>query len=226
MPDWHQIVRRNLRVLKACSPEFAERVTQELADHLEDLYEGYLRAGLTEEISFQRTVDEAELSLTTLKLRLLKEDHMNGFTRRVGLPGLLTFASAMAIAWVLDFARIQPRTIWLSNGLFLSLPTVWFCLLPLCGALGAILSRRQGGSRLDGMMAAVFPAAVMGIVLLLIFVAGWAISLFVNDYGWNWALAVPGLALGLASYAILTAIPLLLGAAASERAKRISARLV
>jgi hypothetical protein len=225
MRDWEQIVRRHLRTLKACSPAFAESVTEELANHLEERYEDDLRAGMPEAMAFERAMTEIEFGSITLKMQLLWEDHMRGFTRRVGLPGLLTFASAMAIAWVLDFVHIQPKTMWLSNGLFLSLPIVWLCLLPLCGALGMIVSRRQGGSSLDGMMAAGFPAAVMAIVLLLIFVAGWAISLFVRDYGWNWAFAVPGLALGLATYAVMTATALLLGAAAAEQAKKISARL-
>ena len=35
MPDWKQIVRRNLRVLAVCPPEF----TEELAAHLEVSYE-------------------------------------------------------------------------------------------------------------------------------------------------------------------------------------------
>jgi hypothetical protein len=144
---------------------------------------------------------------------------MIGFTRKVALPGLLTFASAMVIAWALDMAHIQPRTILLANGLFLSVPTVWLCLLPFCGAAGALVSRRSGGSRLQGIAASLFPSAIMGIVLLLGFVVGFVISRFVPDYGWNWALVVPGLALWLTTFTALTAIPLLLGAAIAEKTR-------
>jgi hypothetical protein len=222
MHDWKHIVRKNLRALKTCSPEFAEKITEELASHLEDSYDEHLRAGVTEEIALQRTLSDIKLGRENwLALRLLKEDTMTGFSRKIGLPGLLTFAVAMAFAWALDLAHIQPKTVFLSNGLFLSLPITWFCLLPFCGALGAFVSRRSGGSRLDRMIASAFPAVLMGIVLLLIFAAGWMVSLFVRDSGWNWAVAVPGLAVWLVGYAILTAIPLLAGAAVAERAKKM-----
>ena len=60
----------------------------------------------------------------------------------------------------------------------------------------------------------------MAAVLLIIFMAGFAISLFVPDSGWNWVLAVPALALWLMGQAILTAVPLLLGAVAGEQMNR------
>src|ERR1039458_1261586 len=56
MPDWKQIVRRNLRVLKVCSPE----LTEELAGHLEDNYEASLREGLPAEVAFHRTIRSEE----------------------------------------------------------------------------------------------------------------------------------------------------------------------
>jgi len=147
---------------------------------------------------------------------------MKGFTRRIGLPGVLAFAAAMAIAWALDLAHIQPKTIFLANGLFLPLPIVWLCLLPFCGALGAIISRRNGGTRLDRMIAGAFPAVILFSVLVLIFFAGWAISFLAADYSWNWAMAVPALALWMAGYGIMTAIALLAGAAVLEQAQKRS----
>jgi hypothetical protein len=220
MPDWKLIVRKKLRTLSACSPESAE----ELAGYLEDRYEGYLSDELLERTALQRTLDEIEHSRGKwLALRLLKEDNVKEFTRRMGLPGIVAFATAMVIAWALDAAHIQPKTIFLANGLFLSLPIAWFCLLPLCGALGAIVSSRNGGSRSNQLAAATFPASVMAVVLLLAFVVGWAISLFVKDSGWNWAIAVPGLALWLTTFSILTALPLLLGAVVAEQVRKKSA---
>ena len=223
MPDWKQIVRRNLRVLKVCSPE----LTEELAGHLEDNYEASLREGLPAEVAFHRTIGQIEgRCKSRLVLRFLKEDIMTGFTRKVGLPGLLTFASAMAIGWVLNFAHIQPKTIFLSDGLFLSLPIAWMCLLPVCGALGTVISRRNGGSHLDRMVAAAFPAIIFGLVLLLICVVGWAISLFVPNYGWNWRLVAWGLGLWGFGYSILPAVALLLGSAAADQAKNKRPRAV
>lgn len=220
MHDWKNIVRKNLRVLKACSPEFTEKITEELASHLEDSYDEDLRVGLTEGVALQRTLGEIEQCRGNwLALRLLQEDRMTGFTRKVGLPGLLTFATAMAISWALNFAHVQPKTIFLSNGLFLSLPIAWMCLLPVCGALGASISRRNGGSRLDRTIAAAFPALIFAAVLLLISIAGYAISFFVPNHEWNWGLVAWGLGLWGFGYAILPAVALLLGSATADLAK-------
>jgi len=213
MPDWKRIVCERFRILSGASPESAE----ELAGHLEDRYEGHLRAGLFADIALQCTLEEIERPRGNwLTLRLLKEDIMKGFARKIGLPGVLAFAAAMVIAWALDVAHIQPKTIFLANGLFLPLPIVWFCLLPFCGALGAIISRRNGGRRLDRTIAGAFPAVILFCVLMLIFVAGWAISLFAADYSWNWAIVVPALALWMPGYGILAAIALLAGVAVVE----------
>jgi hypothetical protein len=51
MPDWKQIVRKNLRVLDVCSTE----LTEELAAHLEDSYEAALRGGVAPEAAFHRS---------------------------------------------------------------------------------------------------------------------------------------------------------------------------
>jgi hypothetical protein len=220
MPDWKQIVRENLRVLGVCSPELAE----EIADHLEDSYEAFLQEGLPAEVAFQRTVGQIEGRCKAwLALQLLQEDIMTGFTRKIALPGLLTFALAMVIAWALDMAHVRPQAIFLANGLFLPIPIAWLCLLPLCGAAGALVSHRSGGSALQGIAASLFPSAIMGTVLLLILVAGFAISRFTPDAGWNWGLVVPALALWMLSYAVISAMFLALGAGLAERAKRARA---
>jgi hypothetical protein len=147
---------------------------------------------------------------------------MRDFARKVGLPGLLTFALSMGIAIALEMAHIQHKTLVLGNGLPFSLPPIaWLCLLPFCGAAGALLSLHSGGSRSQRITAGLFPSAIMVAVLLIIFVAGFAISMFVPDSGWNWALAVPALALWLIGQAILTAVPLLLGVVAGEQMRRV-----
>ena len=219
MPDWNQIVRKNLRVLLVCSPE----LTEELAGHLEDIYEGFVQEGVPPEAAFHRTVMQIDCRTEIrLTLRILQEALMTDFTRKVGLPGLLTFALSMGIAVALDMAQVQPKTILLGNGLPFSMPPItWLCLLPFCGAAGALVSRRSGGSWLQCIAACLFPSEIMAAVLLIIFVAGFVISLFAPDSGWNWALAVPSLALWLTGQAILTAVPLLLGAVTGEQIKKV-----
>lgn len=219
MPDWKQFARKKFRVLGVCSPE----LTEELAGHLEDIYEALLHGGVPPDAAFHRTAVElnrrTEIRLT---MRILQEILMTNFALKVGLPGLLTFALSIGIAMALGMAHVQPRTILLSNGLPLSLPPIaWLCLLPFCGAAGTLVSHRSGGSRLQRIAACLFPSAMIAAVLLIIFVAGFAISLFVPDSGWNWALAVPALALWLIGQAIVMAVPLLLGAVAGEQMKNV-----
>jgi hypothetical protein len=219
MPDWKYIVRKKLRVLGACSPE----LTEELAGHLEDTYEAFLHPAVPPEDAFHRTVVQVNgRSKICLTLQILQEVLMTDFARKVGLPGLLTFALSMGVAMALETAHIQAKIILLDNGLPLSLPPIaWLCLLPFCGAAGALVSHRAGGSKLQHIAACLFPSAIIAAVLLIIFVAGFAISLFAPQSGWNWAFAVPALALWLTGQTILTAVPLLLGALAGGQIKRV-----
>jgi hypothetical protein len=178
MPDWKQIVCKNLRVLGVRSPEFAE----ELASHLEDSYETLLCEGLPAEVAFQYTIGQIEGRCRVwLVMRFLQEDLMTGFIREVILPGLLTSAAARFFYWVLALDHIRPKVIWLVGGI---LPLWWWCLLPICGALGALLSRHNGRSRLQRIAASLFPSAIMGTLVLLIFVVGFTLSGLVNHYWW------------------------------------------
>lgn len=215
MHDWKQLVHKHVRVLEVCSPALAE----ELASHLEESYEASLQQGVLPEAALARTLEQVNRGFQIrFTLRILQEDLMTDFVRKIGLPGLLTLAMASALALVLETARVQAKTILLGNGLPFSVPPVaWLCLLPFCGAAGALASQRSGGSRLQRIAACLFPSTIMAAVLLFIFLTGFVISRFVPDSGWNWALAVPSLALWLTGQVILTAIPLLLGAAAAQR---------
>jgi hypothetical protein len=218
MPDWKAVVRERVRLLRLCPPEIAEDFTSEWASHLEDAYDEFIRDGMPSDEAFRRCLAQIENNRgIRVTCGILREVLMTGFTRKVALPGLLTFASAMAAAWVLDAARIQPKTIFLANSLFLSVPIVWLCLLPLCGAAGALLAHRNGGSRVQCWTPSLFPPAILGVVLVIIAVAGGLISLVVPHYNWNCIVVVPSLALWLVGYAGLQVIPLLLGAMAGEK---------
>ena len=145
MPNWTQIVRKKLGVLEICSPEF----TEELAAHLEDRYEALRCEGLSAEVALQHTIGQIEGRCRVwLVMRFLQEELMSSFITKIALPGLLTSAAAFVFYWALALDHIQPRVIWLLGG---QLPLWWWCLLPICGALGALLSQRKGRSRLQGM---------------------------------------------------------------------------
>jgi hypothetical protein len=215
MPDWKQIVRKKLRVLGACSPEF----TEELAAHLEDHYEALLCEGLPAEVAFQHTIGLIEGRCRVRLMRFLQEDLMAGFIREVALPGLLTSAAAGLFYWTLALDHIRDKVIWLLGG---QLPLWWWCLLPICGALGALLSRRNGGSRLQRIAASLLPSWVMGTFILLMFVVGFTLSGFVNHY-WLVSDRLESMGLVPPGFVIIPAAFSLLGAAIAEVSTRKSA---
>jgi hypothetical protein len=176
MPNWKQIVREKLRVLGICSLEF----TEELAAHLEDSYEALRCEGLQAEVAFQHTIGQIEGRCRVwLVMRFLQEELVTGFIPKVAVPALLTSVAACFFHWALRLDHIPHMVIWLVGG---QLPLWWWCLLPICGALGALLSQRKGGSRLQGMAASLLPSAILCSLVLLIFVVGFTMSGFVNHY--------------------------------------------
>jgi len=176
MPDWKQIVRKHLHILAVWSPEF----TEELAAHLEDNYEALLCEGLPSEVAFQQTIGQIEgRCRVRLVMRFLQEELMTGVFREVALPGLLTSAAAYFSRWALALDHIRPKVIWLVGG---ELPLWWWCLLPICGALGALISRRNKGSWLRCVAASLLPSAILGTFVVPIFVVGFTISGLANHY--------------------------------------------
>ncbi|MFZ0760696.1 MAG: permease prefix domain 1-containing protein [Candidatus Sulfotelmatobacter sp.] len=228
MPDWKQIVRENLRVVGVRSPEF----TEELAGHLEDSYEALLHEGMSPEVAFHRTMSQIEgRRRIWLALRFLREGVMAGFVRKVFLPGLLTSAASVFSSWASeDLLRVHPRFIFMHASqiqqvrVFLYMPLCWWCLLPVCGVLGALLSQRNGGSRQQCIVAVLFPSAFMGAWLFL----GRSPFLttlldLVRHHLWDsahWEL----LGLSLLSYAVIPAVFLLLGVGVAERIGKVSSQ--
>jgi hypothetical protein len=176
MPNWKQIVRKKLRVLGICSPEFRE----ELAAHLEDSYEALRCEGLPTEVAFQRTIGQIEGRCRIwLVMRFLPEGFMTGFIHKIALPGLLTSVAAWFFYRAVALDHTLPKVIWLVGG---QLPLWWWCLLPICGVFGALRSQRNGGSRLQRVAASLLPSAILGTLVVMIFVVGFAMSGLVNHY--------------------------------------------
>jgi hypothetical protein len=209
MPDWKQIVGKNLGALGICSPEF----TQELAAHLEDSYETLVCEGLPPEVAFQHTIGQIDGRRGVwLVMRLLQEELMTNFIRQAALPGLLTSAAAWFFHWALTLGHSRPEILWLVGG---PLPLWWWCLLPVCGALGALLSQRNGGSQLQRIAASQLPSAILCTLALLIFVAGFTISGFVNHYQ-SVSVRLESLGLAPPGFGLIPAAFSLLGAGIAE----------
>jgi hypothetical protein len=137
---------------------------------------------------------------------------MTGFTREVALSGLLTSAAAGCFYWALQLDHIRPDVMWLIGG---QSPLWWWCLLPICGVLGAVLSQRDRGSRRHRMAASLLPSAIMGASILLIFAAGFTLSGLVN-HGWWGSGRLESLGLVSPGFVPIPAAFSLLGAGIAE----------
>ena len=218
MPNWKQIARKKLGVFGICPPEF----TEELAAHLEDSYEALRGEGLPTEVAFQHTIGQIE---GRCRLRLvmwfLKEEFMIGFIPKVVLPGLVTAVGVGLLYWALALDHISPKIIWLVGG---QLPTWWWCLLPLCGALGTFLSQRMGGSRPQRMAASLLPSAVLCTLALIMFVVGFTMSGFVNPYQ-SASASLESLGIVPPGFGVIPAAFSLLGAGIAEAGNKKFRRL-
>jgi hypothetical protein len=218
MPDWKQIVRKKLQVFGICPPEF----TEELAAHLEDSYEALRGEGLPREQALQYTVGQIE---GRCRLRIvmwfLQEELMTGFIPKVVLPGVLTAAAARVFYCALAWGNISPRVSWLVGG---QLPRWWWCLLPLCATLGAFLSQRKGGPRLQRMAASLLPSAILCTLALIVFLTGFTMSGFVNPYQ-SASAHLESLGIVPPGFGVIPAVLSLLGARIAEVSTRKFSRL-
>ena len=141
-----------------------ENLIAELAYHLEDLHAELLRSGVTDPEAAGRCLDQlndVQQIAAALKRSQIWEDAMNQRSRTIWLPGLitLTLSSALLMAMQL-FTFSRPRVHWIDGGA-VAIGFIWlFSFLP-CGAFGAYLSARAGGSRWNSIIASLFPSLVM-----------------------------------------------------------------
>lgn len=162
MPDWNTLVRQNLNDLRLGSQEERE-VIAELAGHLEETFEQLRADGIPEAEALRLTLGETtEWKQVNRAIRGVKEKEnaMNYRTRALWLPGLVTFTSASIFLMTLQQLGLHAKVLWKYEGaLVFHLP--WLLLLPVCGAAGAYLSRRGGGTLVASLTAGLFPSVVM-----------------------------------------------------------------
>ncbi len=208
-PDWNQLVRQRLgkRPLRLPSGT-QEEVIAELAAHLEEVSENARASGLTDSaataLALQEVQDWRVLSAQISRARS-KEELMNHRTKTLWLPGMLTLLGASLLLMLAQFLGLHPHIVWMGK---FAMVFYWHWLvgLPLFGALGAYLSRQAHGPRRARLAAALAPALLMLITMLLIL---------------PWALLIDGFspvisasfAVGLTNWVALPALALLFGAA-------------
>src|SRR2546422_919748 len=207
MPDWQKLVRRRLSGLAV---DFTEReeIHTELAAHLEESYESLRTKGLPEQAAMQQTLaqvaDWQDLRRRIQVARTRKENIMNGRVRQLWLPGLLTFVLSMGLLELVQKFGPRPFVLDLDKGTpVLMFYTSWLLTLPLAGAMGALLSKRAGGSPRILAISSVFPVLPFGVVFLIAIPAGLLIghslahhivaaAFLTMMFGW---VLVPGVAL-------------------------------
>jgi len=145
-------------------------------------------------------------------------NRLNLRTRSVWLPGFVTLTAASLLMFAEEIVLIHDPSFYFTDlslrpGHLISGLPRWFYIgwlmgQVLCGALGAFLSRRGGGTRAARLVAGAFPALVMFLLCGLVIPLS---ALFEHN---TFALSHPSrLALGILIWAAVPAVALLLGAA-------------
>lgn len=157
MPDWKKLVREHI-ASSALPAASREEVVSELAAHLEEAYEAALLQGLTEKSAVEFTLQEVN-DWHALAARIQRarseENPMNNRIRSLWLPAMANLLAAMSALMVMQKMGEQPRLVWVNTagGQFaMAFYLPWLMTLPLFGAAGAYIARRNAGrhSRVPG----------------------------------------------------------------------------
>jgi len=209
MHDWQEVVRRKL-VSAAVSRRRREDLIAELANHLEDAYGELLVCGVSEPEAMAKCLEELDdvpkIAAAVTRSQIW-EGAMNQRSRTLWLPGLVTLTLASVLLMVMErFAFSRPRVYWV-DGVNVEVGLFWLLSLVPCGALGAYMSCRAGGTRWNSILPSLFPSLTM----LGVFSVVLPIAIFIerNTYVIHHLLPF---GLALLAWTIVPAVPSLLGA--------------
>lgn len=192
MPDWQGIVREKIDGAQLPA-EQKDEIAAELGSHLEDVYDEKRRLGLGESETVEGALGEV-VDWTELTRRIhnakREERIMSDRAKHLWLPGLASFFCAM----IWEVALGGGATI--GGPLFrwhVTLPMYGLRLMTLllCGAVGAFLSRRAGGTRTERVAAALFtPGILLTTMLVVISICAVARAMGLGFAGLDMALLV------------------------------------
>lgn len=167
MPDWQRRVRERLGTLDL-PPSQRDEVAAELAGHLEEVYDESRALGMAEtqaaELAWNEVCDWNRLN-RQIRRSKCQEGSMNDRTRHLWLPGLASFVAAVICEVALARWSYRPEMLFRSHVTQL-MYGFWLVAQLGCGAVGAYLSRRAGGTRSARVVAALFTSTIFLIAML------------------------------------------------------------
>ena len=206
MPDWKSFVRGRLNLAELPAEEQEEAVA-ELAGHLEDLYSGHCKRGLSGSEATKRAIQEVTdwRSLAKHIRHAKQEESMNHRTKQLWLPGMINLTIAMAILMLEVRMDLHPQFYSTHSPAVLTyIPWLWIVSLPFCGGLAAYLCRHAGGDCLARLATASFP--VIG------YFGCFTLALVVAPFGPDGPIPWGAVGILVSSWALVPAAALLLGA--------------
>jgi hypothetical protein len=190
MPDWKKLVGDHTAALDLASAA-QQDVINEVAAHLEDVYETARTQNLSEDDAIKFALQEAgDWNVLAANIQRAKSEDTpaNHRTKSFWLPTLITLAGASLSLLLIQFIGMEPRVIWIDlrhvfprscplyGKISMELYWPWLASLPFFGALGAYLSRRSQGNTSTRLLAGLSPAVIMLIVMCLILPFGLALD--------------------------------------------------
>lgn len=153
-----------------------------------------------------------------LRTAAFERNRLNLRTKSLWLPGFVSLTAASLLMFAEEFVLVHDPSFYFTDismrpGHLISELPRWFYIAWLlvqvpCGALGAFLARRNGGTRIARMVAGAFPALTM------FFLCGLLIPITAFFEHNTFALSQPSsLAFGVLIWAAVPGVALLLGAA-------------
>jgi hypothetical protein len=209
MPEWRELIRQRLGSLNLPAA-MRDEVIQELAAHLEDVYEQKLADGSDPSRAMELALGEVGhwRPLARGIERSKQESIMNNRSRQFWLPALISLSGSMIWMMALQIIDAKLRMPWKHSGLAYIPYVIWVATLPLIGTACGYLSFRAGSQRAARLTAAVFPSIVMAILWLVLLVvvllrrAPYPFQALNFVYGFALWVIVPAVALGLGALAL------------------------
>lgn len=205
--DWKEIVRERVGDMRLDASQ-QDEVICELADHLEETYEGLCAKGICKSDALERSLSEINWRQLSRRIQSAKREGMlmNNRTKQFWLPAMVSLAISEGVLLVVTVVVRSDLRISMMGPKATYIP--WLISLVIAGAAGAYLSRRGGSGWRTLLAASLFPAytglgfVLVGITITLIT----GVRIFAQP---QWLYASRALGVGV----LVPAIALVLGAA-------------